>query len=56
MTKTIELSKRLAECADWLSVISKEGRIGDEKLRQWAEDLRSLIIPPPGERDETEKR
>ena len=61
--KTIELSKRLAELVEYHDAIFKyreniasmyRCELSEEssKHKQWADDIRSLIIPPPGERDE----
>jgi len=55
--ETIELSQRLAECVKFLrhkppyDEISPDGMDRDE----WADAIESIIIPPPGERDETEQ-
>lgn len=57
MTNTIELSKRLLECAKWHEeyglalVLELFPATGAEHI-QWAADLRSIAIPEPvGERE-----
>lgn len=50
MSEALELSKRLEQCANWLE---RDFYDPDGTLKQWAADIRSLIIPQPGERDET---
>lgn len=49
MSEALELSKRLEACASWL----ERDFVPDETLKQWAADIRSIIIPQPGERDES---
>lgn len=54
--KTIELSKELDRCAIWHDQYAQQCEDdtmpGTAELhRQWAEMIRSIIIPPPGERD-----
>ena len=54
--ETIEKSKRLRDCADWLMKhgLYDHDRYDDYKeLIQWAEDILSLIIPEPVKEDDT---
>lgn len=51
---TINLSSRLAECAAWIeaqAIAERQERNPDDfyivVLTQWAEDIRSVIVPEP---------
>ncbi len=49
MIESLELSRRLEECADMLETKAREFQMSviSIKYRQWASDIRSLIMPSP---------
>lgn len=55
MSEALELSKRLEALAIWLDYVAFkfQNDIELDTSEQWAADIRSLIIPQPGERDES---
>ncbi len=59
-SEVIEVSRRLEECADWhdsMAIICRaraEPNNGDVH-EQWAADIRSIIMPQPGEKDVSTK-
>lgn len=49
--ESLELCERLERCAEWLST-GNIGPMKESEFNQWAADIRSIIIPAPGEKDE----
>ena len=54
-TESLEVSKRLKNCAQYLDALADFTNCSEETerdLHQWAADIRSIILPQPGEVEE----